>query len=227
MAKSRKKTFVAIINELDIAAKKTMAAEIEGGRSISVVQGEIKDGVCNYTYDVILGRDKGFNHKVKGIGLVEDDMRTAISKLNVHLAVIDDIFKHSDIQFEDIDKMHAEELALLYEVSGFKIQGGEDNESIIIIGTKYLSAGSRMKLESPKIPMDNLSSYKWYNELKAVSDVLRNEIKLYHYGKYTAVEIEDEDNADEKQTKITFELGGADNGEEHTESDDDFEKAKI
>jgi hypothetical protein len=220
----KKKVEIPVINmnELAAGAKKLLEADIANGRSISITQAEIKDGFCLYIYDVIQGRAKGFNHKVKGIGIVDDDMRNAFAKLNVHLAVIDDIYKHSNIELESTSTMHNDELALLYMVTGFKINGGDDNEAITILGTKYLSAGSRMKLESPKIPIDGLSSYKWYNELKEAADKCREEVELYHYGKYTVVEEDLDDEEEKKQVKMDF--SAANDGDDNN---DDFEKAKV
>jgi hypothetical protein len=82
--------------------------------TISITGAEIKDDFCHYSYEIISGKPAGFTHNVKGTGIIDDDMRTAFSKLNVHLAVIDDVFKHSDITIGDIDKMHNDDLALLY-----------------------------------------------------------------------------------------------------------------
>jgi hypothetical protein len=186
--------------------------------TISITGAEIKDDFCHYSYEIISGKPAGFTHNVKGTGIIDDDMRTAFSKLNVHLAVIDDVFKHSDITIGDIDKMHNDDLALLYMVSGFKIKGGEENMSVVLLGTKYLSAGSRMKLESPKIPIDSLSSYQWHNELRAIVDNCCAEVEAYHNGKYTPVKKDEEDEGLE-QIKMSF--NGSD---EHAE---DFESAEV
>ena len=35
------------------------------------------------------------------------------------------------------------------------------------------TAGGRIELATPKIPLDNLSSYHWYNELKVAADNAR------------------------------------------------------
>lgn len=185
-------------------------------RSFDIKEAVIKDDFCNYSYEVTEGKATGFTHQVKGKGIIEDDLRNAFAKLNVHLAFIDDVYKHSDVNFPDIDKMHNDELALLYTVTGFKIKGIEENEAIILIGNKHLSAGGRMELESPKIPIDDLSSYKWFKALKSVSNLCREEVALYHEGKYTVVEEEDED---ETHTQMTIAMG--ENGT------DDFEGGKV
>jgi len=135
-----------------------MSTQDHGAGVIEIRGATIKDDLCNYDYEIVKGRSRGFTHGVKGKGIVDDDMKNAFAKLNVHLAVVDDIFKHSGVEITDIDAMHNDELATLYEVSGFKIKGGDENEAIILIGNKYISGGSRMALESPKITLDELSS---------------------------------------------------------------------
>lgn len=188
-----------------------------------IIEAQIKDGFCNYRYEVIKGVGIGDKHKVDGSGIIEDDMRTAFSKFNVHLAVIDDVFKHSGIEIEDIDQLHTHELTQLFNVTGFKIKGSKENECIVLIGNKYVSAaGGRIELESPKIPLDNLSSYKWYNELKEASDKAREEVKLYKEGKYTAVEEDDDNEEPEMKSGNLF-----DEKPSPAELMSDFEGAKI
>lgn len=204
---------------ITVGKLKALTEAMELKRPFDITAAAIKDGFCNYSYEIIEGVGLGDSHAVKGSGLIEDDMLNAFSVFNVHLAVIDDVFKHSDIEFDNIDKMHGEELTGLYHVTGFKIKGSKDNESIILVGNKYVSqAGGRLELETPKIPLDNLSSYKWYNELKAAADKARLEVALYKEGKYTAIEVIEEE--DTKQTSITF---------EHQQDGDmsDFEKASV
>lgn len=189
-------------------------------RSFKIVEASIKDDFCNYTYEVTKGVGLGDKHKVDGKGIVMDDMLTAFASFNVHLACIDDVFLHSKTEFDDIDTMNNHEFTFLYLVTGFKILGGEDNESIILSGNKYVSsAGGRIEIKSPKIPLDNLSSYKWYNELKTAANKARREVEEYKEGKYEAVL---EDPEEEKKSSYQLTIG---------ESDetlvDDFESAKI
>lgn len=164
----------------------------------------IKDEFCNYQFEITEGVGLGDTHNVKGSGIIEDDMRHAFGKLNVHLACIDDIFKHSKVEIADIDEFHNHELAGLYHVAGIKIRGSKENESVIILGNKYVgSAGGRIDLATPKIPLDNLSSYKWYNELKTAVDEIRNEVAQYKEGKYIAVEEEEDEKPNPRQLRIT------------------------
>lgn len=192
-----------------------------------ITEASINDDFCDYTFEINEGIGLGDTHKVKGSGIIKDDMRKAFSKFNVHLACIDDVFKHSDIEVNDIDNLHTDELTGHYHVTGFKIKGSKENESIILKGLKYVSsAGGRITIESPKISLDKLSSYKWYNELKTASDNAREEVKLYKEGKYEPVEEEVKPNPkqmsilDNPDIKVTMSVV---KGEDHVE---EFNSAK-
>lgn len=196
--------------------KKKGKKSVEEDSSFIIVKASIKDDFCHYDYEVTSGIGIGDTHSVKGQGIIDDDLREAFSKLNVHLAVIDDAFKYSKIDIEDIDKEHGHDITVCYHVTGFEIKGSRDNESIVLKGTKYVgTTNGRMEIKTPKIPLDNLSSYKWYNELKASSDLVRSEVELYKGGKYTAVEKEELE-ADNRQLSIVDAM-----------DEDYFENAKV
>jgi hypothetical protein len=196
--------------KLDAIAKKWT------DRGFSIIEAVVKDEFCNYKYEVTEGIGVGDQHTVTGTGIVEDDMMHAFAKFNVHLAVIDEVFKNSKTEVEDIDMFHNHELTLLYRVNYFKIKSSKGYETIVLKGTKYVSsAGGWMELKSPEITLDNLSSYNWYNELKDAANNAREEVALYKEGKYTAVEKEKEEKKqpdlfDEKNNEsIESDLEGA------------------
>mgnify|MGYP003510920077 CR=1 FL=1 len=164
-------------------------------RDYEITSASIKDMLCNYEITVTGEENHGDKMKVAGSGIIDRDMLTAMARFNVHFACIDDAFKTAGVEFEDIDTMRGHELTANYVVSGFKIKGGAGNESLILIGTKYVSqAGDHMQLQTPKIPLSQSSSYAWYNELSDVCELIREEVSLYREGKYTEKEpIEKED----------------------------------
>lgn len=167
-----------------------------------ITKAKIKDDFCNYDYTITSGVGAGDSHGVKGRGIVERDMHEAFSKLNVHLAVIDDAFLRSDIEIEDINSLHGHDLTILYSVNGIMFKGHKDAESVVLMGTKYVTCASgRIELESPLIPLDNLSSYKFYNELKQAAENARKEVALYKEGKYTTEE-EPSKNIDDNQKSL-------------------------
>lgn len=163
-------------------------------RDFLITAASISDGKCNYEYRITDGTGTGDIHKVKGVGIHYDDLTIAFDKFNAHMADIDDTFRRSGKKIQDINKMHNDELTALFSVTGFQIKGDE-NESIILKATKQIEcSGERMDIQTPKIPIDNLSSYKHWEELKEAADQVREEVALYKEGKCTNPEPEEEDN---------------------------------
>lgn len=190
-------------------------------RGYKIVGANIKDDFCNYRYEITEGVGVGNVHNVTGKGIIDDDLRTAMQALRPHLACLDDVFKHSKIEVINIRSMQSHDLSNLYDVTGFTIKGAKDDESVILEGTKYLSAaGGRGETKIPKVPMDNLSSYPHNKELKQAMDILREEVSLYHEGKYTEVEPKEE--TDKNQLKINLGEGAKPDKEKA-----DFETAKV
>lgn len=216
----QKKTIHTITLNADRLQDAIDILEKATGRPYRIREATMKEGVCHYSYEITSGVGIGDTHSVKGSALFKSDLMDAFTKFNVHLAFVDDAFKLKEIEVKNIDDLHGHDLAFLYTVTGFKIKGAEESESIILIGSKFVSTGS-ISLESPRIPLDNYSSYKWYNELKAAADAVREEVALYKEGKSEPVEVVD-DKADPKQNKIPFGTGDA-----RDTLDPDFAKASV
>lgn len=200
-----------IMDVLDKAIEKTE-------RPYNIMSAAIEDDLCTYSFEVTEGIGMGDTHGVKGRGIIKDSMKEAFSKFNVHMAFIDDVFRHSGVEVTDIESLHGHEHTFLYVVTGFKIKGSGDSEQIVLIGTKHINAGGRIKLETPKISIDQYSSYRWYNELKAAADKAREEVALYKEGNYLIMEEPDEKEL-RKQTKLQFEQPADGETPEATESE--------
>lgn len=193
MAKGRKGSKENPVTLEDMAAVAAAVLNISS-RDYIVTEAAIKDDFCNYTYEITAGVGISNTHTVKGKHIILDDMRTAFAQFNVHLAVLDDAFKIAGIEIGDIDQFHGDDITGRYVVTGFKIKGGKDNESISLVGTKYsYTAGGRMAITTPFIALDNLSSYKWYNEFRDAAGKAREEVALYQEGKFRMVETDDDD----------------------------------
>lgn len=208
-------------------------------RDYVIKEAKIKDDFCKYSFEIIKGDGFGDVHNVTGSGIIDDDLIHAFGKLRAHLAIIDDVFKHSDIEIEDIDSYHAHDLTNLYVVTGIKITGGATNECVILKGSKHVSCAGRIDLTTPKISLDESSSYHWHNELKAAVDKVLYEVALYKEGKCTNAEQEADATqltiSDQlKDTTVTFIPGGfqakkEDDDSDHDDDnhDDDFQNAKV
>lgn len=165
----------------------------ENKKDYVIKEASIHDDFCHYKFLILKGTGEGRTlSSTNQSNVIKDKLRNAFSKLNVHLACIDDVFKNNSIEIEDIDLFHNHELTDFYRVQGFKVKGGEGNESVILLGTKHVSAaGSRISIETPRIPLDSLSSYKWYNELKDAFTEARKQVEAYHEGEYEVLEEEE------------------------------------
>lgn len=182
-------------------------------KPFDVTGATIIDDFCNYSYDVNLGKNAGDSHNVKGKNIIHADLANAFQVLNRHLAAVDDTFYGDDTK--DIDREQNNVAVGKYDVHGIKIKGKTDNESVILIGTKYVnSLSAREDITTPRIPIDSLSGYKWYNELKQAVDNIKHEVELYMEGKCTPKE----------EVEVT-------NGNQLTiadaSDDDDFDNAKL
>jgi len=189
---------------------KNLAKKI-AGRNYIITEATIKDDFCNYTYEVTSGVGLGDTHGVKGAGIIKDELREAFGVLHAHLAVLDEVYKHSKIEIEDVDQLHMHELTALYRVTSFKVKDTKGAAHVILKGTKYSStAGGWFDISSPSVPMDNLSSYQWYNELKTAVDNVREEVAKYREGNYTPVKEEEETDKDQGSLFTEGDKGGID-----------------
>jgi hypothetical protein len=178
-------------------AKKKNKKETEAteAKAIEITAAAIKDDFCHYSFAILSGVGIGDKHNVKGSGIVDEDLKIAFARLNVHMAAIDDAFKSIDV--DNIDKYHNSDQAHLYIVTGFEIKGSEENRQIILIGSKHINVGGRIEMKTPKILLEPGTSYKWYNELLEESNKCIAEVEEYRNGKCTPVEVETTNDPDQ------------------------------
>jgi hypothetical protein len=150
-------------------------------RKLEIKDATIKDGFCHYGYEILKGAGKGDIINRKGSNIVHPDMDRAFKRLHVHLAVIDDVFHFSGIAIDNIDTFHDHEITDMFHVHGIKLKGTQENERVVILGSKHITSSGRINLETPAISLT--TSYKWYNELKTAVDAIRREVELYMEGK--------------------------------------------
>lgn len=114
---------------------------------------------------------------------IHDDLRTAMEKLKVHLALLCELIEYTDIK--DIDRPEHPILEKL-SIKGISMGGDDDHEGVTIIGSRRLRGNKVLNLISPfqKFNDDTPESYAHDTDLYAkVADVI-NEIELYIDGKY-------------------------------------------
>jgi hypothetical protein len=211
------------INGKGVSEKLKNALLGEEDRTYEITEAAIKDDFCNYSYEITEGTGIGDTHKITGAGIIDDDLRDAFNGFNVHLAIIMEVFKHSNIEVTNIDTVKNHELAHLFHVTAFKMKGSKEAPLIMLIGTQYVSsAGGRSEIKTHWIALDKFSSYKWFDELKQVADTAKYEVAEYKEGKCTPVEVEEEK---EKPNPKQMSLVAANEGEK--ELDKDFADAAL
>ena len=124
--------------------------------------------------------------------LVHEDLKKALSKLKLHLIVICDL-RHADIihnadEFDQIDLEQFKE----YEVTGFSIGGEDDNEGVVLIGSRKFSSGKVLNIVTPFTKyVDENDPYVFASELSLdiASAVYEVEQYLFH-DKYAVKQLE-------------------------------------
>lgn len=217
-------------------------------RNFSIVKADIKDDFCNYTFEVTDGVGIGDRHKVEGkSGTIKEELRKAIAAFNFHLAYIDCAFLNAGIEVETIHdvinhNLRDHELSELYKVTGFTLSGTENNLSVVLSGHKYSgTAFGYIDIKStPKVQIDELSSYKLHEDLLEIVKEAQDQVARYKEGNYipVATDEDEEDTGDATQLTIGDQIAGekgadtglyADmsNGEKKTPgTDSDFDNAK-
>jgi len=114
---------------------------------------------------------------------IHDDLRLAMSKLNIHLALLCelvDIKSFPDLEFPQHPIL--EKLA----ISGVSFGGNDESEGVTIIGSRRLRGNKVLNLISPfqKYEDDTPESYPFTSELYADITNLYSEIEQYIGGKY-------------------------------------------
>jgi hypothetical protein len=177
--------------------------ELNNGRPYVILQATIKEGLCNYQYQITSGDVAHDAHNVKGKGIVDEDMRTAFGNLSVHMAYMDEAFKMSGLGDKDIDDLKTHDLSFKYRVKEIKIKKTKAYEAVTLVGEKHLDTVSGWAdIVMPEVVLDNLSGYKFYNELIRDVEHLREEVALYKEGKYTLPETDIPVAADNNQASL-------------------------
>lgn len=166
--------------------KSNLNLEVKSMDSTLLITGAfVKNDLCKYFYDIVEGVGAGDSHSVTGKGTVESSMYDRLSKLNVHAAVLDDAFKVAEVEIgKNIYAMNGDELTLKYRVTGFRLKGTINNQTIVLIGTKQVAHG-QMNIDTPEVSIDNISGYPYWMELRTAIAKLSEEVVLYKDGNYS------------------------------------------
>jgi len=175
------------------------------GKSIEIRSASLRDQLCNYSYELLTGKTKGDAINRKGVHIVHDDLIQQFKELDVFLAHIDGCFRDANNQ-TPLSELEAEDSLALYEVSGFKLSGVEENKSIILVGHKEVTQGT-ISFETPKIKLSG-STYLYIEELTQRLYATIEEVEQYMEGKaapqfeQAVMSFEEEDNLDMEDANV-------------------------
>lgn len=173
-------------------------------KEVEIKSASLKDALCNYSYELLTGKTAGDGLNRKGMHFIHDDLVEAFNKFKVFAAHLDDAFTGNDNSTE-LKTLENEPEVENYLVSGFKISGVEENRSLILGVTKYVSNGY-FSYDSPKVKLNG--NYLYIIQLAECLENAIKEVELYMNGK-SAPQAE--------QTHMEFE----------SDQDDAFESAKV
>lgn len=203
------KSKVIEINSDQLEKLADYAQEKEKEKEIEIKSATLKDGMCNYSYELLHGLTKGDELTRKGVHVVHEDMFTAFKQLQVFFAHVDGVFHWANNQTH-IDDLEAHDDLNKFYVSAFKITGSDENKSLILTGNKEVTIGT-VSYSTPKIKLADSSTYLYIEELRDRLKVVIEQVEAYMNGK-TAPQYE--------QLSMDFEGDSAAN-------DDEFDNAKV
>lgn len=176
-------------------------------RDVEIKSANIKDALCNYSYELLTGKTTGDIINRKGNHIVHEDLENAFKNFNVFLAHLDDAFTGNDNSTE-LQTLIEEPETEKYTVLGLKVTGVEENKALVLVGNKYVDAGV-ISFTAPKVKLNG--SYLYLTDLQETLDKALNQVEAYMLGK-TAPQPE--------QTHMDF-------GDEEDDMENEFATAKV
>lgn len=149
-------------------------------KNFEIKSSKIVDLYLHYSYTIKDGVNQGDLVNRKGANPIHEDLSKAFSTLDVFLAHIDEAYHWADNQ-TPIEELDQDIVTEGYAVTGFKLVGSEENQSVILIGTKNTTYGV-IDIVTPKIKLEN-SIYLYVKPLEERLNSVITEVELYHNGK--------------------------------------------
>lgn len=127
---------------------------------------------------------------MKCSGLATDDLLTAFAKLALHLILVCDMRKAELI---NPDTFESDDLSAFddYSITGFTIGGEDDNEGVVLIGSRRFESGKVLNIVTPFTPFtDDQDPYEYEAELYNDIQACIYEVEQYLDGKYAIKQLE-------------------------------------
>jgi hypothetical protein len=169
-------TAEAIMGALDKAAEKAKR------KGIVITAAELVDQMfCNYKYEHSVGPNTINKVSTKSEVPVHSDLVIAFRSLDAHLALIcEEVDKDLIGDINDIDHEPTSEKISQFTVTHFILDGTDEARSVVLKGTKTLTTDEDIKLETPKIILDD--SYPFATELSSTIQDCVKEVEEYMKG---------------------------------------------
>lgn len=148
-------------------------------KELEIESASIKDDYCEYFYKLLTGVGKGDSLKRTGSSVIHHDLKKALDRLDVHLAIIDGSFRGEESD-RSISDLRNDNIVHSFRVNGFSITGSEENQSVIISGNKWVKNGN-ISIKTPKISLTG--SYEFLDDLSDAIIHLKSEVEKYMNGK--------------------------------------------
>lgn len=177
-------------------------------KEIEIKSAKLHDGRCHYSYEINDEVTSGDVVTRKGSNYYHEDLKNAFSELDVFIAHIDGAFKTWSNNQTPIEKLEQSAELGLYQVNAFKIQGNDENVSVILVGSKETDYGL-INFETPKIKLEK-TTYLYIDDLNFRLNVLIGEVDAYKNGKkepeddpnQVVMEFESDDDLDLDNAKV-------------------------
>jgi len=173
----KEKVFTIDADKFIKAANKGFADQVQ--KDVEIKSASLKDALCSYSYELLIGKMKGDGLSRKGTHIVHEDLEMAFSKFNVFAAHLDDAYTGNDNSTELSVLENSTEIEK-YFVSGFKISGVEENRSVSLGVTKYVTQGI-FSYDTPKVKLNG--GYLYLTQLTECLDNVIKEVEFYMNGK--------------------------------------------
>lgn len=109
-----------------------------------------------------------------------EDLRTAMNKLAVHYALMNE-FIPIDKKAKSVQDYELAKYANII-VSGYSISGDEGKEAVILTGHRLLTTGKAQIVNTPLEPIDSENGYKYMDDLVEQIEAIDKEVILYING---------------------------------------------
>lgn len=149
---------------------------------IEIKSAELVDQMfCNYKYKQTVGPNTTNTVSIKSEVPVHPDLVKGFRKLDAHLALIcEEVDKALIGDINDIDHPPTRDKIQKFTVTRFQLDGDENNLQVVLSGLKELTTGDAIKLETPKIVVNN--EYPFAVELSSTIEDCLTEVTEYMNG---------------------------------------------